>query len=450
MVNLQESLKLYIAQNELIKPTDKILLTVSGGVDSMVLLELFANSDYEIGVAHCNFQLRGQESDEDEVVVAERAQLYNKPLYNKRFNTSEEMDRTGDSMEMVARRQRYEWFDELCAEYGYNVIAVAHHADDSIETFFINLFRGTGLRGLTGISKQFGKVVRPLSFATRKDILEYAASHHVPYREDSSNKSTKYLRNKIRLGLVPRIREINTKFTQLMRGNLKRLTDAQLFISSCIDTIADEIITTKDGIYTLHADLISPTLPKGFVIYELLNSRFGFKGDVTDSLMRALECNNVGKRTYSKDYVAYIDREQTIVITKIDAQDNCLVEVARGAARSYCGNSVLHIESLDIDLVEQFDLGNNIALLNADKLQFPLTIRRWQEGDSFVPLGMEGHQKVSDLLINEKVSMAEKSRQFVMLSGRNIAWVIGRRIDERFKIDSECENVLKITKEIIQ
>ena len=231
-MNLLDNFQRYIRRNELAAPEDFILLTVSGGVDSMVMLSLFVRSGYRVGVAHCNFQLRGVESEEDEELVRREAEKYGVPWYNKRFDTKGEMERTGESMEMAARRLRYAWFDELSREHGYTVVAIAHHIDDSIETFFINLLRGTGLRGLTGITTHAGKLIRPLMFASRKDILEYAVANRIPFREDSSNRSTKYLRNKIRLGLVPRIREINPKFTDLMRRNIDRLSDAQRFIDA--------------------------------------------------------------------------------------------------------------------------------------------------------------------------------------------------------------------------
>ena len=279
---LLEAFRKYIADNDLATHDDRILLTVSGGVDSMVMLSLFTRSGYRVGVAHCNFQLRGAESDEDEVLVEEEARKYGVEFYNKRFETAAEMERTGESMEMAARRLRYAWFDALSREHGYTVVAIAHHADDSIETFFINLLRGTGLRGLTGISTQVGKVVRPLMFASRKEILEYAVANRIPFREDSSNRSTKYLRNKIRLGLIPRIREINPKFTSLMRRNIARLTDAQLFINHGIERIRGEAVTTENGLDTIHLDRIDPAFPQEFVIYELLNSAYGFKGDVID------------------------------------------------------------------------------------------------------------------------------------------------------------------------
>lgn len=234
-----------------------------------------------------------------------------------------------------------------------------------------------------------------------------------------------------------------------MQGNLKRLTDAQKFISSCIGQIAESIITEQEGIYTLHIDQIAERLPRDFVIYELMNSRFAFKGDVIESLIRALDSGvGSGRRVYTRDYVAYIDRND-IVITKIEESDSCIVEVAEDATRAYCGNSALYIERIMIDLIDNFDLGDNVALIDADKLTYPLTLRRWCEGDSFIPLGMEGHKKVSDFLIDEKVSMPEKGRQFILMSGEDIVWLIGRRIDDRFKIDDESENILKITKEIL-
>ena len=435
-MNLIETFQRYIEENSLATHDDRILLTVSGGVDSMVMLSLFTRCGYRVGVAHCNFQLRGTESDEDEVLVEEEAKKYGVEFYNKRFETKAEMERTGESMEMAARRLRYAWFDALSHEHGYTAVAIAHHADDSIETFFINLLRGTGLRGLTGISTQVGKIIRPLLFASRREILEYAVQNRIPFREDSSNRSTKYLRNKIRLGLIPRIREINPKFTSLMSRNLARLTDAQLFINHGIERIRGEAVTSEAGIDTIRLDRIDPAFPQGFVIYELLSSGYGFKGDVIDSLCHALE------------HVACIDRGR-IVVAPVAPDDACLTTVPKGALRSYCGNSVLYYEYCDIDTIKNFGVPEHIAQIDADRLQFPLTLRRWQEGDWFVPFGMTGRKKVSDFLVDAKVSVAEKQRQFVLVSGGEIAWLVGRRIDDRYRLTSETENVLRITKEIV-
>ncbi len=442
---LLKAFEKYVERHELFSHDDKILLTVSGGVDSMVMLSIFVRLGYNIGVAHCNFGLRGEESDGDtELVVAECERL-GVVCHTKCFDTLGEMERTGDSMEMTARRQRYEWFYELCAEKGYDVIAVAHHANDSIETFFINLLRGTGLRGLTGINRQYGRVARPLLYATRKDILEYALRNHIPYREDSSNRSTKYLRNKVRLGLLPVLQEINPRFTPLMRGNLYRLSDAQRFIDASIDRIRESAVHSENGIDRIDVDSIDEIYPLEFVIYELLNSTYGFKGDVVEELHRALRRGATDRRFYSRDYVAYLDRG-AILVSRIEEEDDCEVIVERDSMRSYCGNSVLYYEHTDIDNVNEYRLPSDIALIDERKLQYPLRLRRWREGDSFVPFGMTGHKKVGDFLTDQKVPIVERKRQFVLLSGDDIVWVVGRRADERFRIGDETEEVLKISK----
>ena len=439
----------YVAENGLFTHDDRLLLTVSGGVDSMVMLSLCVASGYRVGVAHCNFGLRGAESDEDEVLVAETAARLGVPCYNRRFDTAAEMERTGESMEMAARRLRYAWFGELCTAEGYAAIAVAHHADDSVETFFINLLRGTGLRGLTGISMQAGRIVRPLTFATRKEILEYAVANRIPYREDSSNRSTKYLRNKIRLGLIPRIREINPRFTSLMQRNIARLAEAQEFIAQAIELVRERAVERTGDTDRIRPERIDPRFPRRFVLYELLSSAYGFKGDVIDALCRALDAGLSGRRFHSRDYTAVTDRDGAIVVRRTEPDDPCEVAVPEGAPRIYCGNSVLYFERLDIDTIRNFGVPEHIAQLDADKLRAPLTVRRWREGDWFIPYGMAGKKKISDFLIDRKVPLPEKQRQFVLLSGDDIVWVIGRRIDDRYRLTASTENVLRITKEIV-
>ena len=443
---LTERFQAYVRDNELLTREDKILLTVSGGVDSMVLMTLCFNCGYNVGVAHCNFQLRGQESDEDETMVLETARKYGIVCYNKRFDTVGEMERTGESM--AARRLRYAWFHDLCREYGYTVIAIAHHIDDSIETFFINLLRGTGLRGLTGISNQVGHVVRPLMFATRREITEFALQKHIPFREDSSNRSTKYLRNKIRLGLIPRIREINPRFTFIMRRNIDRLEDAQRFIDAAIDNIFRTVVTESSGVYTLHVDRIGEQSTREFVIYEILNTHYGFRGDTVDALCRALDSGSSGKRFYSRNYTAVVDRG-TVVVAPIDEGDPCEVTVEKGQHRAYCGNSALYFDVCDVDSLATYSAPENVALMDADKMEYPLTLRRWHDGDAFTPFGMDGRKKVSDYLIDCKVPLPEKQRQFVLISGGRIAWLVGRRIDDAFRITDSTERVLRITREII-
>ena len=445
---LLEEFEKYIAENELFSHDDKLLLTVSGGVDSMVMMALTAAAGYRFGVAHCNFQLRGNESDEDEVLVENEARRYGVEFYNKRFDTVGEMERTGESMEMAARRLRYQWFRELCDEHGYTAIVIAHHGNDSIETFFINLLRGTGLRGLTGISTQVGHIVRPMMFATRKIIHDYAVAHRIPYREDSSNRSTKYLRNKVRLGVVPMFKDIKPQFTNIMRRNIARLSQAQDFITSAINIVKGEAMERSGDMHTLWVDRIRPTLPRHYVIYEILSSEFGFKGDVVDALCRALDAELSGRRFYAREWVAVTDRGR-VVISPIADDDDCEVIVDRGAIRSYAGGVALYYEYCDIDFIDSLDQGDNVALLDADKLKFPLRLRRWQDGDWFVPFGMSGRKKLSDFLIDKKVSLAEKRRQFVLMSGDDIVWVVGRRLDDRYAITRKTENVLKVVRDTL-
>lgn len=442
---LLKAFEKYVERHELFSHEDKILLTVSGGVDSMVMLSIFVRLGYKVVVAHCNFGLRGKESDEDTEMVVRECEKMGIVCHTKNFDTVGEMARTGDSMEMTARRLRYAWFNELCQTEGCAVIAVAHHANDSIETFFINLLRGTGLRGLTGINRQYGRVVRPLLYATRKDILEYAVHNNIPYREDSSNRSTKYLRNKIRLGLLPLLQEINPKFTALMRGNLYRLNDAQLFIDAAIDQIRKVAMHSKNGIDTIEVGAIDAMYPRDFVIYELLNSSYGFKGDVVEELNKALKRGVTDRRFYSRDFVAHLDRGN-ILVARIEEEDDCEVVVERDDMRSYCGNAVLYYEHTDIDNVNEYHLPSDVALIDESKLQYPLRLRRWREGDTFIPFGMAGRKKVGDYLTDQKVPVVERKRQFVLVSGEEIVWVVGRRTDDRFRIGANTENILKITK----
>ena len=448
--------RMFVLREKLLCPGEPLHLAaaVSGGADSMALLRILLALQPEFGfvlsACHVNHGLRGESADRDEAFVRAECARLGVPL--RVFHAAEMADEVGLPSEHAgedwARRLRYAWFATLSRGQGYTAVAIAHHADDSIETFFINLLRGTGLRGLTGISTQVGRIIRPLMFASRKEILEYAVANRIPFREDSSNRSTKYLRNKIRLGLIPRIREINPKFTSLMSRNLARLTDAQLFINHGIERIRSEAVTSDTGIDTIHLDRLDPAFPQGFVIYELLSSGYGFKGDVIDALCHSLEQDATGRRFYARERVASIDRGK-IVIAPIAPDDACLTTVRKGAPRSYCGNSVLYYEYCDIDTIKNFGVPEHIAQVDADRLQFPLTLRRWRDGDWFVPFGMTGRKKVSDFLVDAKVSVAEKQRQFVLLSGDEIVWLVGRRIDDRYRLTPDTENVLRITKEIV-
>ncbi len=447
METLLSKFENYVTERNLCSHEEPILLAVSGGVDSMVMWSLFTQLGYNIGVAHCNFQLRDRESEEDEQLVADRAQELGVPHYNIRFDTLQEVERTGESVQMAARRLRYNWFDSLCDEHGYTRIAIAHHGDDVVETFLINLLRGTGLRGLTGIGVNNGRLIRPLLFSTRKEILDYALQKEIVFREDSSNASAKYLRNKIRLGIVPRIKEISPHFTETMSSNVERLTAAQNFIDRGIALLRQQVVLSQGDLHTIEVDRIDPLLPVQFAVYELLRG-FHFNPDVINQLYRSFESgeHSTGKRFYSRDYAAYIDRRK-IIVMPIPADDVCELEADVRTRKLCCGGNIVrfeHIETDDLDTLQQPD---HVALLDESKLSYPLQIRRWQSGDSFVPFGMSGHKKVSDFLVDSKVSLPDKERQFVVVSDGQVVWIIGRRVDERFRVGSTTERVLRLTVE---
>jgi tRNA(Ile)-lysidine synthase len=435
----------YIRDHRLLAPSDRPLLAVSGGVDSMVLLHLFSRTEYRYGVAHCNFHLRGEEGDEDAESVRRAARALGAPEHSIDFDTMAEVGMTGESVEMAARRLRYDWFRQLCREHGYTRIVIAHHSDDSIETFFINLIRGTGLRGLTGIHTTNGPIIRPLLFSTRKEILEYAHVHGVSFREDSSNLTTKYLRNKIRLGIIPRIREISPEFGTTMTRNVERLSNALWFIDRQMDGIRRQISEPSGNAVVFSLDALDPELPQDYVIFELLR-HYGFNGDVTADLLRALDAGRSGVKFYAPEWVAWLDRRR-IIVGPIREESFFSVAVERDEPMVFTPAGLLSFATLEREDVEDLRQPSDIALLAADRLAWPLTVRRWEEGDAFVPFGMTGRKKVSDYLIDEKASPLDKERQLVVVSAGEIVWLVGRRIDDRFRVNGDTRHVLRIARQ---
>ena len=446
-MSLVERFKEYVVQHRLFTHDDRVLLAVSGGVDSMVLMRLMQDAGFSFGVAHCNFQLRGAESDGDELLVEQEVARLGVEYHVTHFDTEGVMDDTGESMEMAARRLRYAWFDELCVAHGFKVVAVAHHVDDSIETHFINMLRGTGLRGLTGIAVHNNRVVRPLMFATREEILTYACTCGVPFREDSSNRSTKYLRNRVRHEVVPKLKEINGQYINVMSRNLSRLDEAQRFIDASVANIKRKVLTKGDNDYVLSVAEIDVALPRNFVIYEILNSEFGFNGDVVDDICGVLDCGASGRRFYAADWMAVVDRGNIIIAAKANDVEQDALELCVGVdvATIELGDHVMSFEYLDIERITTLNQGADVALLDADRLSYPLHIRVWRDGDSFVPLGMRGHKKVSDYLVDSKVSVVAKRGQRVLLSGNDIAWLVGRRVDNRYAITQNTKRVLRVS-----
>ena len=443
-MSLVEKFRSYVAHEGLFTHDDTILLAVSGGVDSMVLMSLAREAGYRFAVAHCNFHLRGEESDGDELLVEREVRKMGVPYHVTHFDTYGEVASTGDSIEMVARRLRYAWFDELCDANGYSAVVIAHHIDDSIETHFINMLRGTGARGLAGIASRNGRVVRPLLFATREEIETYATQNNIPFRVDSSNMSMKHLRNRVRHEVVPMLKGLNPHFTTIMQRNMTHLGQAQSFIDASMAIIKRAVLSEDRGVFRIDIAAIDASLPRNFVIYEILSSEFGFRREVVTDICVAFDNGATGRRFFAVDRMAVVDRD-AILVMPIAEDDDVEIRVDNDAVSATLGGVKFSFEVLAMADVATLNQGADVALLDADRVTFPLTIRRWREGDAMVPFGMAGRKKISDMLIDAKVSLVEKREQYLLLSGGDVTWLVGRRIDNRYAVRKDTLRVLRVS-----
>jgi len=341
---------------------------------------------------------------------------------------------------MAARELRYTWFNELVETHGYDAIATAHNRNDSVETVLLNLGRGTGIRGLTGIPKKNGNVIRPLLFASRTEIETHARSHHLSFRQDSSNRETKYQRNKIRHDVIPIMEQINPGFIETMAGNMKRLDDTASIFNHAVEQVRESIFEqSTDGI-RIHMEQLKKLTPIRTWLYELF-SPFGFTRSQCEGIEQILDAES-GKRSISSTHQLYKDRNQLI-----------LVETQTESFNRYYLDSPDNLSSLpfsmDVEIMDREQLGSiprdrNTACLDYDTIQFPLTIRHWLHGDYFYPLGMDQMKKLSDFFVDQKVSVPEKERTWILANGRKIAWIIGHRIDNRFRITDQTKRVLML------
>ncbi len=424
----------YIEEHRLLADGDRVLACVSGGVDSMTLLHLLYRhfGEGRVIVAHCNFMLRGGQSDAETAMVIRTAESLNVEYEVKHFDTKAICAQSGESIQMAARRVRYEWFEEVASKHNCTKIAIAHHSDDSTETFFINLLRGTGLRGLTGIGRSRERIIRPLLFASRSDIESYALKHAVEYMTDSSNHNQEYLRSRLRYDILPRFEGASSGFGSMMGSNIERLSAAQRFIDSQIGRITEELTTTKDKDTIINLSELQRFEQWNFILFEMLRP-YNFKGEIIGDIINA---ELSGKRFLSPSHQATLDRGSLIITARIsESVEEEVIEIDDP-----------RVEWIDPCSLSTLECPNNVALLSGDALQFPLTIRRWRHGDWFMPLGMQSHKKVSDYLIDAKVSLVDKERQGVLISGSDtIVWLIGKRIDNRYKLTEATVKAVRIT-----
>jgi len=416
----------------------KLLVAISGGLDSVVLANLFHELNYEIAFAHCNFQLRGEESDADETFVKTLADTYSVAVFTKKFDTETFANTQKLSIQVAARNLRYEWFQEIASEFQYDYILTAHHQDDALETFLINLSRGTGLEGLTGIPERNGSIVRPLLPFTRSDIMAYAEKNNLQWREDSSNASTKYLRNKIRHELVPLLKELHPTFMENFQTTQTHLRGSNSIVQASVQSLKKHLLEkVTDGQYQIDiAALRALSNPKAYT-YELLKE-FGFHAwdDIADILTA-----QSGKQVFSARYRLIKDRSHLLIQKRTQPKENSETVLITTSETTIKTPIRLHVE----EVADITDTGKNILYVDKKMLKFPLIVRKWKNGDYFYPFGMKGKKKLSKYFKDEKYSLIDKENQWLLCSGENIVWIIGKRSDNRYKLTKPTNTIIKLT-----
>lgn len=421
----------YIEQEKLFTLKDKVLVALSGGADSVALLHLLLDMGYTCEAAHCNFHLRGDESDRDEAFVRQLCLQLETPLHIRHFQTTEEAAKRHISIEMAARELRYTWFEELRRKQKADVIAVAHHKDDSVETLLLNLIRGTGINGLLGIRPKNGNIVRPLLCIDRREITEYLQEIGQPYVTDSTNLQDEYTRNKIRLNLLPLMQEINPSVKESLLRTAEHLNDAALLYKKGIEE-GKQKVQTGQGI--LIQALLEEPAPET-LLFEML-SPLGFNSAQIKDIFASLN-GQPGKIFLSKEWRVIKDRT-LLVIDPICSADSSTLLSPDDDFLPF--RLIMEERELTNDFVIPRD--RNTACFDADKLESSLTVRRYRQGDSFVPFGMTGRKKVSDYLTDRKFSLSRKEQQWMLCSGRHIIWLIGERTDNRFRIDENTRRII--------
>ena len=436
---MQQKIQNYIEKHQLLTLDAPIIVGVSGGADSVVLLHLLIKLGYSCIVAHCNFHLRMDESSRDEAFVRKLAYSLSIPYYNIDFETAKYASSHRISIEMAARDLRYSWFQELLTNHQAQAIAVAHHADDSIETLLMNLVRGTGLRGLTGISPFNEKVVRPLLCCTRLEIENYIRIEQLEHITDSSNASMDYQRNKFRNAVLPLLEEINPSVRQTLYDSVERFGGTLAIYQQAIDRIKNEIVHKSNETIKIDIELLKQQADIPTILYEILNE-YGFNQSTIKQIVENLTAES-GKQFYSPTHRLLKDR-QYLIVSQDQKETN---------SEFWITNSNVHISHPICIKIKELCIGNdfivskdkNIVQLDAEKLKFPLQLRHWQEGDSFYPFGMTQRQKISDFFINNKFTLLEKEKCWLMLSGEEIVWILGCRVDNRFRVSENTKKIVQ-------
>lgn len=435
-----ESFKAFVKQKSLCKPTDKVLLAVSGGIDSMVMVEAFKKANFQFGIAHCNFQLRAEASDKDEALVQAIAQQHEVSFYRIKFDTKNAADHYQSSIQMVARELRYQWLEEIRSTHGFQYIATAHHLNDSLETVLYNFSKGCGIRGLHGIPVQQEVIIRPMLFATKSDIVAFAQQEAIAFREDASNASTKYSRNKIRHEVIPKLQLINPSLLDTFKRTLEQLQDTEILFKETIHKYQKEVVEHQNGLIYIRLEPLLTHPAKATILFEIL-APYGFNASHIQQLLS--NKTQVGAIFSSELYELLKDREILLIRLKKSKQEN--IKLVKNKIKKVLLNSQELVFQYQVVVPTNLHSPPNEALVDYNKLHFPLVIRHWKEGDRFQPIGMQGKtKKLQDFFSDLKLNRFEKEAVWIIESKGEIVWIIGYRLDERFKVDDNTKEVVHI------
>lgn len=444
----------------------KLLLAVSGGIDSVVLTDLLYNAGFDFAIAHCNFKLRGEESMRDENFVLQLGKKYKKEVFVKRFDTVVIADKEKMSIQEAARNLRYQWFQEIANSSkltddssqmatqnpvnnqlstvishlsSFNYISTAHNADDNIETVMMNFFRGTGISGLHGIPAKQKNIIRPLLFAPRESILKYAKENELTWVEDSSNAEDKYTRNYFRLNLIPELQKIFPQVKNNLLENIERFEDTEILYQQAIESHKSKLLLKKGKEIYIPVLLLKKAQPLRTLIWEIIKP-YNFSSSQTEEIIKLLDADNSSYVSSATHRIIKNRKHLVIALLQLNKSDFIVVDKDNTEINFDGGKFFISMKEGDRNISSD----NNIAMIDASKISFPLLLRKWKQGDYFYPLGMSKKKKLSRFFIDKKLSALDKENTWVLESDKKIIWVVGQRIDDRFKIKPSTKTIIQL------